>query len=165
MGFRGFPQLLQPNQISPFLGPVIPLNGDDHGFVILLSGAFSLIICRACHKRAYGRTSCRIVGGSGESDRRAGVTRVFNPDQAMALSQYHLTVRDLYGVIKNDETHGLGFEDKNLSYVPDKSKGCLESGELQEGKGKPCRKFELSSSLLPSSRPVSSALSPLSSLS
>jgi hypothetical protein len=61
----------------------------------------------------------------------------------MALSQYHLTVRDLYGVIKNDETHGLGFEDKNLSYVPDKSKGCLESGKLQEGKGKPFRKYEL----------------------
>jgi hypothetical protein len=45
--------------------------------------------------------------------------------------------------MKNDEAHGLGFEDKNLSYVPDKSKSCLESRELLGGKGQPSRKFEL----------------------
>jgi len=146
VGLWRFPWLLQPDQVSPLQRSVIPLNGDDLGFVLLLPGAFFEVICRTCHKRAYDRSSCRVVRGSGESDRRGGVSRIFNPDQAMTLCKYFLTIRDLYGVIKNDKAHGLGFEDKNLSYVPDKSKSCLESRKLLEGKGEPFRKFELNPS-------------------
>jgi len=57
----------------------------------------------------------------------------------VALCKYPLTIWDLHGVIKNDETHGLGFKYKNVSYVPDEFKSCLESGKLQRGKGQPFR--------------------------
>ena len=45
----------------------------------------------------------------------------------MALCQNPLTIWDLHAVVKNDETCGSGFKKKNLGYVPDKSKSCLES--------------------------------------
>jgi len=57
----------------------------------------------------------------------------------MALCKNPFTIWDLHAAIKNDKTHGPGFKKKNLSYLPNKSKSCLESGKLQEGKGQPFR--------------------------
>ena len=130
---------LHPDQVSPLRRPVVPFDGNDHSFVWLSLRPFFLIICQAHHKCTYGRSPRWVVRGSGGSDRGGGVTRVLNLYHAVALCKNPLTIWDLHDVIKNDKTHRLGFKKKNLSYVTNKSKSCLESGKLQEGKSQPFR--------------------------
>ena len=74
------------------------------------------------------------------------MTRVLELDQAVVRCQNPLAIWDLHAAVKDDETLGSGFKKKNLGYVTDKPKSCLESGKLQEGEGQLFREFVLNPS-------------------